>query len=104
VASFTSVVGTANGDFRVLWQDSRHGIRRWNTFSRRSRDGGLTWGPESRISDARGGRGYKHRSGYDADYGDFTEVDVTNTGRTIGVWGEGYSYAGPGGTWFNLKS
>jgi hypothetical protein len=104
VASFTSVVGTGDGDFRVLWQDSRHGIRRWNTFVRRSTDGGLTWGPESRISDARGGRDYKHRSGYDADYGDFTEVDVTDTGRTIGVWGEGFSYYGPGGTWFNVES
>ena len=57
-----------------------------------------------RISDAGGGRGYKHPAGYDADYGDFSEIDVTNTGRTVATWGEGFSYYGPGGTWFNLEA
>jgi hypothetical protein len=104
VASFTAAVGTGDGDFRVSWQDSRNGIRRWNTFVRRSTDGGLTWDPAVRISDAGGGRGYKHPAGYDADYGDFMEIDVTNTGRTVATWGEGFSYYGPGGTWFNLEA
>ena len=104
VASFTAVVGTGNGDFRVLWQDSRRGIRRWNTFTRRSTDGGETWERSAELSDARGGRGYKHADGYDADYGDFTEIDVTDDGRTVATWGEGYSYAGPGGTWFNIQT
>jgi hypothetical protein len=98
------VTGTGNGDFRVLWQDSRHGIRRWNTYVRRSTDGGLTWGPASDVSDARGGRGYKHRAGYDADYGDYAQLAVTSDGKTFATWGEGYSYNGPGGTWYNLET
>jgi hypothetical protein len=28
---------------------------------------------------------------------------VTNTGKTFAAWGEGFSYLGPGGTWFNLQ-
>jgi hypothetical protein len=104
VAGFTAATGTGDGDFRVLWQDSRHGIRRWNTYVRRSTDGGVTWGPTSDVSDARGGRGYKHPSGYDADYGDYAQLTVTSTGRTFATWGEGYSYNGPGGTWYNLET
>ena len=24
-------------------------------------------------------------------------------GKTIATWGEGFSYTGPGGTWFNIQ-
>jgi hypothetical protein len=28
---------------------------------------------------------------------------ITDAGDSIAVWGEGYSYNGPGGTWFNRQ-
>jgi hypothetical protein len=31
------------------------------------------------------------------------EIDVTSAGKTIATWGEGFSYTGPGGTWFNVQ-
>ena len=33
----------------------------------------------------------------------YGEVAVTSTGKTIATWGEGFSYTGPGGTWFNIQ-
>jgi hypothetical protein len=36
-------------------------------------------------------------------YGDYGENGVTDAGRTVGVWGEGPSYLGPGGVWFNRE-
>ena len=99
-----AVVGTDDGDFRVAWQDDRNGDRRWNTFVRTSADGGHTWTAGVDISDAGGGRGYKHPKGYDADYGDYMQVAVTDTGKTFATWGAGFSYDGPGGTWFNVET
>jgi hypothetical protein len=101
IATEPAAVGTGNGDFRVWWMDDRDGIKRWNTFYKRSTDGGRSWSKPKEISEARGGTGYKHGRGFDADYGDYGEIAVTDTGGTIAVWGEGFSYAGPGGTWFN---
>ena len=34
-------------------------------------------------------------------YGDYGEIAITNRGKSIGTWGEGLSYDGPGGVWFN---
>ena len=42
-------------------------------------------------------------NGFGEIYGDYGEIAVTNAGRTIAVWGEGFSYNGPGGTWFNVQ-
>ena len=36
-------------------------------------------------------------------YGDYGEIAVTNAGKTVATWGEGFSYTGPGGTWFNVQ-
>ena len=36
-------------------------------------------------------------------YGDYGEMGITSTGRTIAAWGEGASYAGPGGVWINRE-
>jgi hypothetical protein len=49
-----------------------------------------------------GGYGFCIR-GYDADYGDYMQVAITSTGETFAVWGAGFGYAGPGGTWFNVE-
>ncbi len=101
IAIAPAAVGTGTGDIRIWYQDDRNGIARWNTWYRRSTDGGLTWGPDIRISDAGSGTGYKHPGGYDADYGDYGEIAVTSTGESFAIWGEGFSYRGPGGTWYN---
>ena len=56
-----------------------------------------------RISDAPGGAAYKTASGFLEVYGDYGEVAITSTGKTIAIWGEGLSYTGPGGVWFNRE-
>jgi hypothetical protein len=56
-----------------------------------------------KISDATSGAGYKSAAGYQETYGDYGEIGVTNTGKTFAAWGEGFSWSGPGGVWFNLQ-
>jgi hypothetical protein len=102
-AAFGGAAATGHGDFRLWYQDDRHGPAGWNTWFRRSTDGGVTWSTETRLSDRPNGAPYKTAAGYAQPYGDYGEVAVTNTGATIAVWGEGTSYAGPGGTWYDLS-
>jgi hypothetical protein len=101
IATEPAAVGTGDCDIRVIWLDSRSGIERWNTWFRQSTDCGLTWSDDVRLSDAASGRGYVFARGFAADYGDYSEIAVTSTGSTFAVWGEGFSYHGPGGTWYN---
>jgi BNR repeat-like domain len=76
----------------------------WNVWYRSSPDGGRSWSAPVRISDApAGAAGYVGPSGFAEIYGDYGEIDVTSTGKTIATWGEGFSYTGPGGTWFNIQ-
>ena len=57
-----------------------------------------------KISDApAGAAGYINDDGFDEIYGDYGEIAVTNTGKTVAIWGEGFSYTGPGGSWFNIQ-
>jgi hypothetical protein len=104
VAMNPGIAAGAHGEVRVAWQDSRNGTSLWNTFVRASHDGGVTWDPAADVSDARAGYGYLHPRGYDADYGDYMQVALTSEGSTFAVWGAGFGYAGPGGTWFNVGS
>jgi len=104
IASFPTVVSAGGDDFRLVWMDDRNGERRWNTFSSRSADSGVTWKETARISDAHSGAPYKHPRGFESDYGDYLDVAVTSEGKTLSAWGEGYSFAGPGGTWINAES
>jgi hypothetical protein len=101
VAMNVGIAATPGGEVRVAWQDSRAGPFRWNTFVRSSHDGGRTWDRATDVSDATSGYGYLHPRGYDADYGDYMQVAITSDGRTFAVWGAGFGYAGPGGTWLN---
>ena len=103
-AAFGGAAGTGTGDFRLWYQDDRNGPAGWNTWYRRSTDGGKTWSPEVRLSNRSGGAPYKSPAGYDQPYGDYGEVAITNTGATIAVWGEGTSYNGPGGTWYDRST
>lgn len=98
---FPSVeAGTSAGDFRVAWQDSRNGPTGWNTWYRRSTDGGGTWGSQIKLSDATGGAPYKTANGYAFPYGDYFDIAVNASGQNFVIWGEGPNYVGPGGTWF----
>lgn len=92
---------TTAGDFRVAWQDDRRGATSaWNTWYRRSTDGGRTWSTPMRVSDLGSGAPYKSETGYRFPYGDYLEITVDATGRTHMIWGEGDSYDGPGGSWY----
>jgi hypothetical protein len=76
----------------------------WNVWYRSSSDGGTTWSAPLKLSDApAGATGYVGADGFAEVYGDYGEIAVTNTGKTFATWGEGFSYTGPGGTWFNVQ-
>ena len=97
---FPAAVGTKDGQFRVWFADRRTG--EWNTFYRTSSDG-VHWSHVVRLSDATSGASYKSKAGYQEFYGDYGEIDVTDTGKTVAIWGEGPSYRGPGGSWFDRQ-
>lgn len=93
-------VGGAD-DFRVVWQDNRNGPPNiWNTWYRRSTNGGHTWSASVRLSDQNSGAPYKTAGGYYFPYGDYLEFAVDRNKKNYVIWGEGSSYDGPGGTWF----
>lgn len=75
----------------------------WNVWYRTTADGGLTWTAPVKISDASTGAAYKTAAGFAEVYGDYGEIGITSTGKTIAAWGEGASYDGPGGVWFNRQ-
>jgi hypothetical protein len=103
-AVFPAVVSPKNGDVRAWFMDDRNGAPSWNTWYTTSNDGGATWTAPVRISDATTGPGlpgYVNSGGFNQPYGDYGEIAVTNQGKTIATWGEGFSYEGPGGTWIN---
>jgi Neuraminidase (sialidase) len=95
----------AKGDVRIAWMQTSGGgnVDAWNTIYRRSSDGGATWSAPVRISDATSGAPYKSAAGYAEVYGDYGEMAITNTGKSIATWGEGISYTGPGGVWVNRE-
>jgi hypothetical protein len=98
---------SGGGNARVWYMQTRMNDNpdRWNVFYRESQDGGGTWTAPVIISDApAGATAYHHATGFDEIYGDYGEIDITNAGKTFAAWGEGFSWTGPGGTWFNLQN
>ena len=82
--------------------DDRNGSDdRWNVVVPRSTDGGGHWSRSLRISDATRGTAYIRPRGFLEPYGDYGELAIIEDGHTFAAWGEGVSYAGPGGTWYN---
>lgn len=90
-------VGTAAGDVRISWMDTRTGA--WQVYYRTSGDGGLTWGAEAHVSAFVSGYPYLTAAGFALPYGDYMSLGVDAHGRTQAVWGEGPSYQGPGNIW-----
>jgi len=99
------VESRGSGDVRVAWSETTGGgnVDAWNTWTRRSSDGGATWSAPVRISDATSGAAYKTAAGYAEVYGDYGEIAITSTGQSVAAWGEGISYIGPGGVWINRE-
>jgi hypothetical protein len=93
--------GPTAGDFRFAWQaDLNGGGTPWNTWYRRTADGGRTWSTPVRLSDLGTGAPYKDTSGYKFPYGDYFEMAVDPSGMAYIIWSEGTSYDGPGGSWY----
>jgi hypothetical protein len=101
-SEFPMIVAAGPGDVRVAWMDNRTG--RWNTWFRRSTDGGRTWSGAVRLSDRPGGAPYKSAQGFRFPYGDYGQLAVDGRGRTHAAWGEGPSYTGPGGAWYTRST
>jgi predicted neuraminidase len=94
-----------NGQARLWYMQTSNGDDpdAWNVWFRSSSDGGKSWSGAARLSDATDGPRYITNDGFKEIYGDYGEIAVTSAGKTIAVWGEGFSYVGPGGTWYALQ-
>ncbi len=90
--------GPAANDFRIVWQGGRPNA--FNTWYRRTTDGGATFSVILKLSDATTGAPYKSARGYRFPYGDYMGIGVDASGMNHVIWGEGPSYNGPGGTWY----
>jgi hypothetical protein len=99
-----AVESRAPGDVRAWWYQTNGGnVDAWNIWYRRSSDGGATWSTAVKISDATSGADYKTAAGFNEVYGDYGEIAINSAGKSIAIWGEGFSYTGPGGVWFNRE-
>jgi hypothetical protein len=102
-SSFPAVESTGSGDVRAFYMQQDAGPDAWNVYYRASTNGGASWSSAVKISDATSGTANKSASGFREPYGDYGEAAITSAGKFIGVWGEGDSYTGPGGTWINRQ-
>ncbi len=100
-----AITSTGSGDVRAWYYQTSGGgnVDAWNVWYRRSTNGGGSWSAPLRISDAVSGAVYKTAAGFAEVYGDYGEIAITSAGKTIAIWGEGISYTGPGGVWFNRQ-
>jgi hypothetical protein len=99
-ADFPAVsAGPSAGDFRVAWMDDRNSTSAFNVWYRSTSTSGSSWGTSVRLSNLGSGAPYKTAAGFGFPYGDYFSMAVSSTGTSYVIWGEGPSYAGPGGTW-----
>jgi hypothetical protein len=105
MATNPAIEAVGNDNVRVWFMHTNRGDHdAWNVWYRSSRDLGTSWSDPVKISDATSGADYKTADGFLDVYGDYGEIAVTSSGKTIAVWGEGFSWLGPGGSWFNRES
>jgi hypothetical protein len=101
------LASSGGGNVRIWYMQTSGGDNpdAWNVWYRTSTDSGVSWSTPIKLNDAPGGAaGYVNADGsFDEVYGDYGEIAVTSAGKTIATWGEGFSYTGPGGTWFNIE-
>ena len=103
-STFPAIESRGSGDVRAYYMQADGGADAWNVWYRASTDGGVTWTAPVKISDVTSGTAYKTAAGFREPYGDYGEIAITNGGKTIAIWGEGDSYTGPGGTWYNRQT
>jgi hypothetical protein len=105
MGDFPAVEMGSATDVRAWYMQTNGGnFDAWNVWYRTSSNGGTTWSTPVKISDVTSGASYKTANGFLEPYGDYGEIAVTNTGKTIATWGEGNSYTGPGGVWVNRQT
>ncbi len=98
--------GPTADDFRVVWQDNRNGSRSsfggWNTYFKRTTNGGSSWSSNVRLSDLSSGAPYKSSAGYTWTFGDYLGLAVGSSGTNFAIWGEsdGSSIYCCGGSWY----
>jgi BNR repeat protein len=103
-ATGPAVEQTGDGDVRAWYmQTAGHDPDVWNVWYRTSANGGASWSAPVKISDAGSGAEYKTANGFLEVYGDYGEIAITSRGKTFAAWGEGFSWTGPGGVWFNRE-
>jgi BNR repeat-like domain len=103
-SGFPMVDATGSGDMRMWYMETVGGSRNaWNVWYRASTDAGAVWSPPVRLSDVTSGWAYLSKRGFREPYGDYGEIAITSEGKTFAAWGEGKSYLGPGGVWFNRE-
>ncbi len=90
-------VGSAPGDVRLGWMDTRTG--KWNVFYRSSLDGGKHLSPTIRISSFVPSYSYITQAGFNLPYGDYWQMTVDEANNTQMAFGEGPNYQGPGNIW-----
>ena len=106
VAAFPEAAGLGE-KLSLMWADNRSGEHLFNIWYRESVDGGSTWSPDVRLSDAEAApefADYISPEGFGFFYGDYGDITVTNQGKAFGVWGESGGYNGPGTTWYNWQT
>lgn len=99
--AFPAIAATGNGDVRISWMDARAPGDVWNTYYRRSTNGGSSWSAESDLSTYVAGYSYIFNDGFRYPFGDYYEMDIDDQGKTQLIWGEGYSYDSPGSIWYS---
>jgi hypothetical protein len=104
-ATSPAIESTSASDIRGWYMQTSGGgnVDAWNVWYRTSTNGGASWSAPVKLSDASSGAAYKTAAGFAEVYGDYGELGITSTGKTIAAWGEGTSYDGPGGVWFNRQ-
>jgi hypothetical protein len=100
-----AVESRGSGDVRAWYYQTSGGGNddAWNIWYRSSTNGGASWSTPVKISDAASGAAYKTAAGFAEVYGDYGEIGINSAGKTVAIWGEGASYTGPGGVWFNRQ-
>jgi hypothetical protein len=98
--AFPAIVAGSAGDVRIAWMDARAAGALWNTYYRRSKDGGATWTAETDLSTSVAGLDYIKPDGFSYPFGDYFEIDIDDRGTTHAIWGEGLNYDGPGSIWY----
>lgn len=98
--AFPAVTAGAAGDVRIAWMDDRAPGGLWNTYYRRSANGGATWSAEVDLSTPVSGFSYITPDGFSFPFGDYFELDIDDRGDTHAVWGEGLNWDSPGSIWY----